>query len=350
MSTTYNSDSDTPDSKNQISRKGILISGIVFILLFIVTISAMIVIWPDRMPEPNRNMIKYPPIYIMDSSSFKLKLIDTLYFTSGTNIDALIKLANEIEELKAKPDSTKLVQEQLSKITHLYHHKSQNPKCSFHLNHLLFILVTLGGFIGSLIHTASSFTTFVGLRKFKQSWLMWYYVKPFIASALALAVYVVYRSGFPSISFDGANINPYGIVSLAILTGLFSRAITDKLEKILDVIFPGTKQSVDSVDESVDPKKAPKLNDTISPEQMEKGKEVTVTISGENLDKFKKLSILVNQKPIEEPKVTAKSITFNYSLEENDPATEVKVDVKAEVKEKEKTIKTYTIKLKDSLA
>ncbi len=349
MSTTYDADNDTAPSRNQISRKGILISGIVFILLFIITTSSLIILWPDRMPEPNRNMINYPPIYIMDSSSFKLKLIDTLYFTKHTHINTLLKLANEIEELKAKPDSTKLVQEQLSKITHLCHLKSQNPKCSFHLNHLLFILVTLGGFIGSLIHTASSFTTFVGLRKFKRSWLMWYYVKPFIASALALAVYVVYRSGFPSISFDGANINPYGIVSLAILTGLFSRAITDKLEKILDVIFPETKQSVDSVDEAVDSQKTVKLNDTISPEQMEKGKEETFTISGENLDKLKKLSILINQDS-KEHKVTANSITFKYSLEENDPATEVKVEVMAEVKEKEKTIKTYTIKLKDSFA
>ncbi|MBK7812095.1 MAG: hypothetical protein IPI50_12855 [Saprospiraceae bacterium] len=274
----------------------------------------------------------------MDSNSWKLTLTDNLYFSNQPHLDTIINRAKELEAYKFKPDSTKL-QEHLTQFNDLFNKKSKNYKCSLHLNHLLFILVALGGFLGNLIHIASSFTTFVGLRKFKRSWLMWYYVKPFIASALAVAVYIIYRGGFTNIRYDGADINPYGIVSLAILSGLFTNTITDKLEKILDVIFPEVKQDKDSAE------KDPKLISAITPTVIEKGKKVSFTVTIEDGDQYDELFVFVNNQRIEsEPKKGSK-LTFNYTHPREDSTNDLKVDVKDGEKEDSITIQTFHIKV-----
>jgi hypothetical protein len=104
-------------------------------------------------------------------------------------------------------------------------------------NTILLILVAAAGFLGNMVHIATSFTAWVGTGNFKRSWLLWYFVKPFTASALALIVYFTFRAGFLSSSDAGSNINIYGIMSIAALTGLFTEVVTSKLRDVLDVIF-----------------------------------------------------------------------------------------------------------------
>src|SRR5688500_17518431 len=62
---------------------------------------------------------------------------------------------------------------------------------TLHINTIMFLLVALAGFTGNMIHIATSFTNYVGSEKFKSSWLLWYFVKPFTAAALAVIFYMV---------------------------------------------------------------------------------------------------------------------------------------------------------------
>jgi hypothetical protein len=93
-----------------------------------------------------------------------------------------------------------------------------------------------------MIYIATSFTTFVGAGKFKKSWILWYCVKPFTAAALALGMYFVFRGGFLNMSDDSTNINLYGVMTLSILTGLFTDRATLKLKEVFDVLLKPSEE------------------------------------------------------------------------------------------------------------
>jgi len=62
------------------------------------------------------------------------------------------------------------------------------------LDQRLIALVVIVGALGSFIHSATSFADYVGNRKFVESWTWWYLLRPFVGSALALALYFVVRA------------------------------------------------------------------------------------------------------------------------------------------------------------
>lgn len=101
----------------------------------------------------------------------------------------------------------------------------------------LILMVMVAGGLGSLIHTATSFTDFVGNEKFTRSWIWWYLLKPFIGMALALIFYLVVRGGFLSVAASPDQINAYGVAALAGLAGMFSKQATDKLGETFTTLF-----------------------------------------------------------------------------------------------------------------
>jgi hypothetical protein len=122
--------------------------------------------------------------------------------------------------------------------------KNACNKCKITEEQRYFILVALGGALGAFIHAATSFTDFVGNRKLVYSWIPWYLMRPFIGSALAIVFYMVIRGGL--VSFEngnsGPNINPFGIMTVACLAGLFSKQAIDKLREIFENIFQLKKE------------------------------------------------------------------------------------------------------------
>lgn len=66
--------------------------------------------------------------------------------------------------------------------------------------HLYFLLVSLGGALGAVIHVLISFSAYVGNNEFKVSWLSWYFLRPFVGSSLALIFYFLLRGGILSYS------------------------------------------------------------------------------------------------------------------------------------------------------
>lgn len=199
---------------------------------------------------------------------------------------------------------------------------SYKRKDLIHINTLLLILVALGGFLGNMIHVATSFTTFVGAGKFKKSWLLWYCIKPFTASALAIGIYFVFRGGFLNMSDGGASINLYGLMTVSLFAGLFTDKATEKLKEVFEVLFR-------SKEERPDPLVSKFKITNLSPLIIERGKPNKMTLTGEKLD-TEKLKVYVNNEEIKDIKPSAGTITFEYKVPD-------------ELKDK----KTLTVSVKD---
>lgn len=101
----------------------------------------------------------------------------------------------------------------------------------------LILIVLLTGALGSFIHAATSFVTFVGNRTLVSSWRWWYLLRPFIGGTLALIFYFIIRGGFLSAGADATNISIFGIAGLSGLVGMFSKNAIDKLREVFETLF-----------------------------------------------------------------------------------------------------------------
>jgi hypothetical protein len=120
-------------------------------------------------------------------------------------------------------------------------------------------LVLLSGALGAFLHMSQSFSDYVGNKTLKESWAWWYYFRPFIGAGLALVFYASTRGGFMSIT-TGSNssaseLNPFGIVGISALVGMFSKAATMKLGEVFDTLFK-TDKAKDTKDKLIAPQGA----------------------------------------------------------------------------------------------
>jgi hypothetical protein len=111
----------------------------------------------------------------------------------------------------------------------------------------LIFLVLIGGALGAFLHSARSFTDFVGNEVLKSSWAWWYYLHPFLGAILALTFYAAVRGGFLAIStgtpVKTQDLSPFAITSIAVLVGMFSKIATKKLGEIFETIFQPSKSA-----------------------------------------------------------------------------------------------------------
>jgi len=236
-------------NQNEIGNFGKIFAGLLLIIFTILPIIFMIALWPDRMPGPE--------------------------------------------------DETQLY---LNRLFHV----SWNKDGTLHINTIMFLLVAFAGFTGSMIHIATSFTNYIGSEKFKRSWILWYFVKPFTAAGVALLFYLVLKAGL--LNFDGANgANPFGIVILSALAGLFTDKATLKLEEVFSIIFKPKDDRPDRIDET-----SVKITG-FDPKKLQLGADNTITVSGEGLDK-QPLSIRINDEDIQNPEITSNAISFKFKI------------------------------------
>jgi hypothetical protein len=111
----------------------------------------------------------------------------------------------------------------------------------------LVVLVLLAGSLGACVHALRSISWYVGNRAFVTSWLLYYYLRPFIGAGLALIFYFVVRGGFFSPTANFSETSPFGFCALATLIGLFSENAVLKLKDIADVFFVKPKSGADAV-------------------------------------------------------------------------------------------------------
>ena len=138
--------------------------------------------------------------------------------------------------------------------------KTNNPfvdtKLDHHINRELdyLWLVLLAGSLGSFLHMGQSYTDFIGNRTIKSSWAWWYGFHPFIGAGLALVFYAAVRGGLMAVATGSnstaADLNPFGLVAMGALVGMFSKAATTKLGEVFDTLFKSDKQNKDKLDPS----------------------------------------------------------------------------------------------------
>jgi hypothetical protein len=128
----------------------------------------------------------------------------------------------------------------------------------------MILLVIIAGGLGSLIHGFRSLFWYVGNRAFVKSWILMYFLLPFIGASLSTIFYFVLRGGLfsPSATVDSAS--PFGFIGVAGLVGLFSNRAALKLQEIAESIF-STKETTKGKN-NVD-------NESISADEKEKEKE-----------------------------------------------------------------------------
>ncbi|AYL95776.1 hypothetical protein [Mucilaginibacter celer] len=177
-------------------------------------------------------------------------------------------------------------------------------------NTIILILVAAAGFLGNMIHIATSFTTFIGAGQFKSNWLLWYFVKPFTAAALAMVMYFVFRAGFLSSADPGSNLNIYGVMSIATFVGLFTDVATEKLKEVFKTMFNTRDDRPDKIKPDIKV-----LATSVSPEKINITTLNDFVVSGENFD-TKKLNIAINGQPIPagDIVITDKLIHIKYQV------------------------------------
>jgi hypothetical protein len=102
----------------------------------------------------------------------------------------------------------------------------------------LILLAIFAGALGSYIHALKSFADFVGNRSLTASWFWWYLARPFLGMAMALVFYAVIRGGFVAgTPADAKIVNPFGVIAVGALVGMFADRATQKLSEIFDTLF-----------------------------------------------------------------------------------------------------------------
>jgi hypothetical protein len=152
---------------------------------------------------------------------------------------------------------------------------------------ILLVIVLLSGAIGSSLHAARSFSAYVGLESYAESWTWWYLMRVPVGMGLALVIYLVLRGGLVSGNFADQSatintLNPFGIAGLSALAGLFAKNATAKLEEVFETMFrtnEDTKPATRAKQAVV--LNVPELNQNMDAAES----DLRVTIKGENFDR-----------------------------------------------------------------
>jgi hypothetical protein len=302
--------SKTEYEGKEINAWGKFFAGLFLILLTFLGCFLIVMYWPDRLPKSDEQIA---PLYINEPFHVRLACLpdsccpECIYDYKAKS-DTAKKVP--VTDTASKNDSINqaVPVESVSglKRTIRCDELILLKKELLHINTLILILVALGGFVGNMIHIGTSFTTFIGSGKFKRSWLLWYCVKPFIAAALAIGIYFVFRGGFLNMSDGGAAINLYGLMTLSLFTGLFTDKATEKLKEIFEVIFRTRTERPDPLVGK------PKITG-ITPPDIEKDKENILTLKGENLVD-KKLIASINDEEVKLVGITKDRAIIKYTI------------------------------------
>ena len=100
----------------------------------------------------------------------------------------------------------------------------------------LIVLVVLAGAVGALLKSLVVMGQYMGKGQLKWGWALSYAAHPVAGSVLAFVLYVLTRAGF--VNFDNTkDVNVYGYLAVALLTGLFASQAMGKLKAVADSIF-----------------------------------------------------------------------------------------------------------------
>ena len=316
----------TDPNGNEITSRGKKTAGVILVIGTVLTALVLVAHWPDKMPpnEGSKVCTKYQyrwfhmnylgidgkatgdTVINVSTSSLVRKaaakkdtvVVDTNAVNSESSPEAIKQPDAQTSDVATKPDTTnkKSIETAICK---------KSCTGNIDLNTLILLLVALAGFLGNMIHIASSFTNFIGAGKFKRSWMMWYWVKPFTAAALAVGVYIIFRAGFLNSAEASANINLYGVVAIALLAGLFTDMATQKLKEIFGVVFQTSTVRPNPLEHP-----PVKITSTI-PEVLPLNDETQIVLSGSGFGN-RTLKLSIDGEEISNALIQPNAIVFKY--------------------------------------
>ena len=182
----------------------------------------------------------------------------------------------------------------------------------------LLLLAIFAGALGSIFHALKSLGDFIGNRTVIASWYWWYIMRPFLGVALALIFYAVLRGGFVVGSpADAKVVNPFGVLAIGALVGMFADKAAQKLAEVFDVVFRAADQRSGKLD-------APVI-DRIEPGTVTIGDTKEIKIIGDRLGKV--VTVRLNSEERKPDTVTEKQITLKLKPEDVKTAGQIKVTV-----------------------
>jgi len=317
-----NTSTDKP--VNEINKPGIFFAGLLLIFFTSLAIVSLIAYWPNKMPSAQDGDDRAWYIH----QRFNITLIEKADGACDCEKDSLTRATDSVRNIMRKINDSITASRDSARIVNLKDSIKKMEtairfmtKCSMalsevkkiHLNTILLLLVALMGFLGNMIHVASSFTSYVGNGTFKRSWILWYFVKPFTAAGLAIIVYFIIRAGFLSYGTGASGISLYGILSLSALAGLFTDSATLKLKEVFEVIF---KPKDDRTDKLKGDKITAESNEfaevSFMPETLPAAVESTVVFTGKNLD-IPDIVITIDGNPATPVSKTADKIELKFT-------------------------------------
>jgi hypothetical protein len=113
-----------------------------------------------------------------------------------------------------------------------------NQRWFLSLDIQLLLLGICAGALGSSIHALKSLADFLGNCTAKTSWLWFYLTRPFLGAALALIIYAMIRGGLlTGAQGAGAAVDPFGVLAVCGLAGMFADRASQKLSEVFDTLF-----------------------------------------------------------------------------------------------------------------
>jgi hypothetical protein len=152
----------------------------------------------------------------------------------------------------------------------------------------LMLLVVVAGALGSYVHAATSFASYVGNGSFKFSWFWWYLLRVPIGVALALLLYFALRAGLVNATGSSVQVGPFGVAALGGLAGLFSKQAVDKLKEVFDTFF---RVQAGYGDTARGDKLARPVIDRLDPNTVPVGRDAQVHVYGNGYDASSKVNV-----------------------------------------------------------
>jgi hypothetical protein len=104
----------------------------------------------------------------------------------------------------------------------------------------MLLAAIVAGALGSYVHAVTSFATYRGNRQLYSSWVWWYTLRPFVGVAMALLFYFAARGGVLVMSGGTTVVDPYAVLIVCGLAGMFSKQASDKLAEVFDTLLGST--------------------------------------------------------------------------------------------------------------
>lgn len=184
------------------------------------------------------------------------------------------------------------------------------------------LVAFLSGCLGAFVHQATSFSTFVGNRRMSLSWSWWYVMRIPVGGALSLLGYLAYAAGL--LGEVPREVPVAKVAAIGALAGLFSRQFVDKLNDVLDGLFP-SRANAERKDKTKPVRKDAVAIAEIRPREIAPG-AASLVVAGSG---FSKESIVfVNGRAAVPTKATESELTLALDAADTNDKEAVRIQVR----------------------